>query len=1144
MSFQLVDRVRLLVLLMLAVSLPGCGGDGGGGGGGGGGNVSLGNVSGDIKFVNVTSGGAVSGYLASRTIAAGASDAVRLYEPANPPTIAATSGYQAASLSSGSDRRVSTYAITPPASAASGTVFTVEIDSVRFTGTNEAAQYRFGTRFAGTTSTQQTPPVTTLAVRKDIGEKACLVRATLKFDGADVNELSPSEPITCTVFASVQEAGSFNAQASAVRSALVRNDLTRPEGQLVEMLVRADGSALNSGAACATRPPSGSSFAVNDQGVAAFSAPFAISANCTDAHDVTVEIPVLRQSGNVKGVFNISNEGETDARIVLFTPPPPPWAPWGFSRTTTPPLFPAGQHPDPSNPNHQWSITGVPPGTYDVYAYAGLRDADGGDGNVTAVLPHKTGVNTPVTIPPPVGGSPQTVDLGSTFVTTATRAHGRVLLRDPSGRTNLAELKTGKLPLSDGPWWEQWSFVRAVGKDGIISQQQTGGFGGATFGRLREIFDPESAEGCRPFPRECQLGYSLAFTGLSPSAGAADGSNTQITGWNVDGLRLSFGNRISNFSQTFATLAQEREGRTPSEANPLPEFEPIDACFGQVELDVRIDPATGTLFRPSFNADSVQINGGTALSRFQISAEGMPKLAGFPGSARVSSPAASRMRYLLNPKVSVAAASGSQTEITLPNMTLPGADAVLACGQIARACIKINDASGASSPLSVSARDDVPTCTPGGVVNVTVTVDSGGADVDSLTYQVEGQSPRTICSPCLVNPVTGTVDGHIPAAGESLTLTDGQTITITAAGNGCEASTTYRVNATCTPEEPVHVRKYHIAFFDQGVLRVHDAMFGTTAFAVPMSPGPIRYAPDGSKLAVVAANEVKIVDADLNPAFPTLTFAGQHSDAAFPPTASNRLALIQRQSETGYFLSIIGVGPGAPATVGLAVTLGFDSPNLGTAAQVSLPMLAWSQTGDRVTIAYIATTTNDQRFLRTMEWRVDAGGLTPDRSGTFPFPAGENFVRFGYDDNVAYLVVTSQAVYRIGAQGVLTPLPGYISQIAAADLHRPGVVAVAPAQGPVQLRDGATSVTEPGGAGVQLGGIAVSDYAFGLERFPPWPALAVARRYSVATGVATGGVNIYFFRAGTPGFSPALTLLRGITAGNPRYPAFRPDPRP
>lgn len=1093
--------------------------------------TSLGKISGDIKFRNVMPGSEVAAYLASHTVAPGSDQPVRLYVPGN-PIFAASGPYQPAGMTlPASEWLVATYDLNLPVNETTGTTFLTEVNGISLP---PVAFYRFGARSAGEPGSLVSPPVfpTTVATagtRFDLVETPCLVKRTFKLTGSDddINALGAATVLSCVATAVVPEGAGLMPQAHTSRTNLGIGRLRNP-GEVLDLLFRDQSNILHSGF-CTAMPPQNSGFAVDDQGVAIFPGTIGPqTGSCLTALQDTVEVEVRREAGALTGYFDVNAETETDALIVAARNNTTP-------RTASPPLFPAGQIP---GANDRWRIEGIFPGNYDVYAYTRLR---GGD--ALSILPRRTGPNLPVT----VSAAPPDIDLGSTFITRATQAAGKLVLVDPSARTELRKLATEQLPMNTYLWSGPWSFLAAWG-DAQIQPNGASGKDANAYARLR---GPAAASttGCSGASDTCELDYTLLLTGMSRADATRDGSGTLATRYEYGGVNLTFGTPEDNYQHSFSTIALAAPEMIAG-PNPSPiTLEPFGACLGQINYTVRVNANDGTLHSPTLSGAGNITSPNTRFSPSAFGrtdlrvAEGMPKsAAAATNEARVLATLSEGARYALTPQVTFTPlGGGAPTSFSLPQRLLPAASgSVLGCGQIAGACEKINNPStGASTLLSIGI-GDVPLCKPDGSVAMTVHVNSGGENIEALTYQVDNGPEISLCAgACGADP-----NKALPPQGQPpLVLPNGGTITIRATSqNGCDTSYSYTLSTSC--QAPLPVRKRQLAFFDSGQLKTFDLITGTVAGSVTMTPGALRYARDGSKLAIVSANLIQVLDAD-NLSAPALnSFIGESADAAYSPMDNRLLALLQGPTSNGsYLLSLSSTGAGGSVLIGpAAIVLG----NLVGASSMSAsrPRLAWSRDGMRITVGYDTRTAAGVRALRTSEWRITNGQLVavPVRDGQFPLAADEELREFAYGNfggSEVYYVASSRNVYSLGAAGVLNPLP-IASPVAQADLHRNGIFAVAPGgMAPVKLvAEGI--LTEPGAAGdlAPVGGVAISDFpASGAGREEP--ILAVARRWQIASGVPLPSiVSIYTIRV-TSG-QAVLQSYGAFGATNPSHLTFRP----
>lgn len=1095
---------------------------------------SLGRISGEIRLSPVAPGSPVAGYLSQHPAGASTPSAVKLYPPGSASAHVATGAY---TLASGAQPpmawRFGTFSLNPSVED-TGSVFQIEVDAVPL---GPGAFYRFGARSVGLGSLI-TPavlplPAATAGTTFDITERPCLTRMRVRLTGTNevIDALDETQPFVCTASALAPEAAGVLIQAKSVRGGLHR-DVLRNTDVVLELLFR-DQADVQREVACTTRPPQGSNFMVNNEGDAVFfgrpRGP--ATGSCGNVIEQDFDIPVRRDAGALTGYFDVNGETETDALIVAARNNVQP-------RTVAPTLVPAGQVPAAGG---RWRITGLVPAEYDVYAYARLR---GGD--AFSILPHRAGANLPVN----VGAVPPDVDLGSTFITRSAEATGKLLIIDPSGQTELSKLATEPLPMSSSPWLGPWSFLKADGLDQI----PVGGGSGESAVALGRLRGPVagSLNGCSANPRSCLLDYTLLLTGLSAPDAPLDGSGTRTTLYEFGGVNFSYGTPATHFQQSFAKITRA-ESRLVAGPNPAPiALDRMGACLGQIDYRMQVNGQDGNLFLPLLSGNGTVSSANTAFTPSLFSDVSLRRAEGLPKSAASATPVARALatlpegaRYRLTPQVTFApAGGGTATNVTLPARHVPtAAGSVLGCGQIVGVCEKINNpATGESTLLSISIGDQ-PQCRPDNRVSMSVSVASGGENVNSLTYSINGGPETSLCGggSCGADPTR-----PLPAQGGApLQVPAGGTVTVRASSqNGCDTTYTYTAPPVCMA--PVLAPRYQLGFFDEGHLKVRDIVSNTVVADVPRPPGALRFSRDGGMVAVVSNTDVRVLDAE-NPASSVDVYLGSHADAAFSPADGRMLALLQGAPSGGvHTLNVVVPGnPNAPI-IGPATHVPGTSGNIAPSVVVSRPKLAWSRDGTRITAAYVAGTAAGNRFLRTFEWRIANGQLSavPQRDGIFPLARDEELRAFGYWSSATgdrYVVATSRRLYLLGPNGVLQPLPvpGPVNQ---ADLHRDGLFAVAPGgTAPVQLV-AELVIAEPGASGSLLGAgaIAVSDYRIssGSDTIP---LLAVARRARFASGLVTPAtVTIYALRDVSG--QPALRVVGGFTATNPTNLAFRPAP--
>ena len=745
-------------------------------------DANLGKVDGDILFTNTTAD--VSAYLLNhQVIADGSSSGSVAFYPSSVvgPSAASTQYLPENTVVGPAIFKGASYSINPPVDAVNNQ-FRIVANSLRFEGNRS---YRFGTLIpdSGLPATHACGPVPSLlddadGIQCDVSECAQVVNVRLKLTGADadIEGLEPNlPPVACTVRAKIAETpGVFPNSVQADFSGTFPRDDLRGAGQVIPLLVRADGSQIAFEGACSAQPkPGEENFPINTStGLADFggeASPIAVTCPAASGSlpEVVIEIPVERNAGVLTGLFDLSGEDEDgNARVTV--------RPGGIE--TYDHYGNADPVPASSVPTNPWRIEGVPAGDHEVRAEAFVQ---GGD----------TFVRFPITgnrNSPPVTVTPGAVtDLGSTFIARPRKATGRIVLHDPPNKTDLSDIETHLFdPIYMGfPFSLHGvsSYVVAEGSPdvGVGEGGATGASGelGFTYGRLKQTWDAGT--------NRVDSAYDLLLAGISPKNGATDGSDALTTAWDVTALELRLSPPDSDEGITIDFNKDLHYTYTPPPSGGAPPLQvpEQDICFGKIGLEMEVDPALGTLYGPVLYAYWATVSAPTSVPGSAYTAHGSgsgrPRDAGTADSvATVRLTLPEGIQYPVRWGVSLKTPDGNSTRFSLQQLDMP-VNGALACGQFTKACLKINDASGAYTPLSVGVSPTLPYCRPSGDFSLDVSVDSGGSDVDVVTYEVDGGATHYLCAPCGPDP-----DG-LPIDVSTLGLGPGDhTISVSATGQG------------------------------------------------------------------------------------------------------------------------------------------------------------------------------------------------------------------------------------------------------------------------------------------------------------------------------------------------------------------------
>jgi hypothetical protein len=342
------------------------------------------------------------------------------------------------------------------------------------------------------------------------------------------------------------------------------------------------------------------------------------------------------------------------------------------------------------------------------------------------------GNNPSVLVPP--GGA---VNLSNTFVLNPGYVRGQILLRGPadlpdrpSGLRNLQfsgdyDPNGDGIPDSAAIYGNFWSIVEAVGVDRLAA----GATRTAIFGAGVVSFDGAYHAGSQSFAGQ----YELVLGGL--------GGERSI--WRPDYLGLQFGNNVSltNPSTYVVNIAGITDRRGP-EVEVVPSQAVTNNrayCFSEVCL--RFRSTTGTFFNPRVRFSSGSYTG----TDFQ----GNPADYGVYLDAAFGTPAyqheaannglvvmyVPQGTYTMYPYLSTENPGGGFSETQLPAVEL-----TVGCAQ--RICLE------QCLQLNLNA----PECSNTRLVPITGSVRSCGNKVASITYELNGGRPESVCTDCGPDP--------------------------------------------------------------------------------------------------------------------------------------------------------------------------------------------------------------------------------------------------------------------------------------------------------------------------------------------------------------------------------------------------------
>ncbi|HXG49250.1 MAG TPA: HYR domain-containing protein [Methylomirabilota bacterium] len=375
----------------------------------------------------------------------------------------------------------------------------------------------------------------------------------------------------------------------------------------------------------------------------------------------------------------------------------------------------------------------TPPVGYSVYAQMAFRTNRQFQYFVTPALGY--GANASVIVPPGA-----TVNLSNTFVIRPGYLRGRVVLRGPSelpgqpaalrglAFSGDADANGDGIPDSAAIYGNFWSVVSARGVD----RRAPGATLSAAYGSATVSFDGtyntanDSFEGA----------YEMVLGGLrgEPSL------------WKPEALTLQFRAAASppEPETYFVNLVSISDHLAP-ELEVVPGAlltNDLAYCLGEVRL--RFRSASGTFFQPRVRFSNGAFTGtdfqgqpadysvyldaafGTPAYDYQATNEGLVVMAVPQGT------------YRLSPYLNLINPGGGYSETELPAI-----DLTVGCGQriALEPCLQV--------------ALDAPTCSNSRVVPITGSVRSCSNKVASVTYQLNGGAPQTVCTDCGPDPVFG-----------------------------------------------------------------------------------------------------------------------------------------------------------------------------------------------------------------------------------------------------------------------------------------------------------------------------------------------------------------------------------------------------
>ncbi len=611
---------------------------------------------------------------------------------------------------------------------------------VELPGGSQSPRYRLGSRRAESPASQDC--TVTEGVTAACALEECAVRANLnlQLEGSDEDLGLLLPAVACSVVAKVVEGGgSPSPQAYSGAYAGLVSEMANG-GMTVPMLVRGSGQPITFSAGCIAKPTEeDSGFVTGASGFTVFPLPPQLastesSANCGEDLALTISIPVLRQSGGIKGLFDLSGVMEDSAEVRI---------------KDLDSVFKAEPDPVASNaiPTNPWEIPSAPVGEYGLYARALLEGK-----RHYIEFPHRDTHNGKVNV---VDG--MSTDLKTSFVAQPHVQAGQMRLFDPSENTDLGLLTLEPFDrLNDAT---STSFISARGVSEQGNTCMDGGFG--TGGKARNVLSGSFNNNV-----EWLLDFELYLTGLSPLEGNPDGSDMRCTPWEMDQLHLVINDTTSGIRQRNRINLLDNLGVEAQAGDSQIYPEPLEMCFGQLELDIVANQGVGSIHSPTLSVHSTGLptsaNGDLlstaySLDRGFVSAPPRNNEES-AGLVHLRATLPERIQYRLDATVDLVSTGGVTTsDVELESLVLP-AGGQLACGAIEKACIEVNDPSGTSNPLSISVAPQSAYCQQDGDLNLSVEIHSGNAEVSFASaelFAVGNQTPLpggTECAPCGASP--------------------------------------------------------------------------------------------------------------------------------------------------------------------------------------------------------------------------------------------------------------------------------------------------------------------------------------------------------------------------------------------------------
>ena len=295
-------------------------------------------------------------------------------------------------------------------------------------------------------------------------------------------------------------------------------------------------------------------------------------------------------------------------------------------------------------------------------------------------------------------------------------------------------------------------------------------------------------------------------------------------------------------------------------------------------------------------------------------------------------------------------------------------------------------------------------------------------------------------------------------------------------------------------------------------------------YSLPFNnPRDVVYAPSGTRLAVIRADGVTVVDAD-DGGTPA-NYVGPFSDVAFRPTDAFDLAMVQPSAGIdGYLVIVIGDGGLYAGSLIPAIENG----------QISLPKVTWSPDGTRVTAAYDVRQPDDSHWLYLREWTISGGQMSePPVIRGWEVAPHEELIDVAYVASNLRILSTTKGLWRLDPDDS----QHFVSdrQTTDVDLSQS-----------VYVNFALIAVGHEGGHRVVLFGDGPIAGLEPDEDLEPWidaksdiALSAPLGRIAVTAPEGSPG-NVVVYRLDTQAAPPVLIPMHTFPATSPHRPAFRP----